>query len=786
MRALFPTAHAVRKQSVLPDKTLTTCYDGIRFTDDSDKQCIATENVATFIQSTVPICICHIISESVIKVYMESDIFCNDMPIMKSAYLNVEHGTWAMFVGKKEISLPENNIDPHFSLHTNSVSTVLFFLINFKVCMGKMASGDVTTRQLTVENIENMSNRSRERVLRSQNCSRVCSLMSTSPWPSCLSCQKIKVCKSSPSVKYINLDEADNDDLGHILNSVMSDAPPEMYDMLQEQKRQLQAKSPNGHRWSIQTIRICLSLWLRNPKAYQDLIDSGMLILPSRSTLKLYKNDVYQHAGFNMEVFDWMRLEANNQSLPPHGYHGGLILDEMAIEEDLQMVRNGKFTKLIGFADCGVESSLMKTVRSGREDKSLANHVLLIQFLGFTGFRFPVAHFPTTQASATDIYRNFWQCVSLLASFGFYVDYTNLDGAITNRQFMKLHFPAHQTPSDFNYQIRNEINPTQSVFLIMDIKHTIKKIRNSFFSSGPNKTRLIILNGQQVTWTLWEEAFKWDRLNPIQIHPKLTHAHISLDNASKMRNHLAEDVLDNNMLNLFLNIKEAQGGDGTKFDGAIALLQQTSIIVAFSHDTRKIVLLEDDRLHTLLRVNQWFKDWESSILSQSDVPMPARNKMLMPAETRQDLDSSLKGFVCMVRHKLSLSSGSSVVPSRINSDCIENQFCQQRGIFNGNNTNPTYRTFAETQNSIILMQPIISKKCNSSQSSGSTSKTTPYSFLTGQPVKKRSKWTTLDLNVNNTCHHVELADMEIFWLLVDGWFHMIANVVHYHKHLYCF
>ena len=79
-----------------------TCYDSIRFTDDSDKQCIATENVATFIKSTVPICICHKISESVIKVYMESDIFCNDMPITKSAYLNVKQGTWAMFVGKKK------------------------------------------------------------------------------------------------------------------------------------------------------------------------------------------------------------------------------------------------------------------------------------------------------------------------------------------------------------------------------------------------------------------------------------------------------------------------------------------------------------------------------------------------------------------------------------------------------------------------------------------------------------------------------------------------------------
>ena len=41
------------------------------------------------------------------------------------------------------------------------------------------------------------------------------------------------------------------------------------------------------------------------------------------------------------------------------------------------------------------------------------------------------------------------------------------------------------------------------------------------------------------------------------------------------------------MLNLFLNIKEAQGGDGTKCDGDITLLHQTSIIMAFSNDTWK-------------------------------------------------------------------------------------------------------------------------------------------------------------------------------------------------------
>ena len=45
----------------------------------------------------------------------------------------------------------------------------------------------------------------KNRVLHSQNCSRVCSLILTSPSPSCLSSRTIEMCKPSPSVESINL-----------------------------------------------------------------------------------------------------------------------------------------------------------------------------------------------------------------------------------------------------------------------------------------------------------------------------------------------------------------------------------------------------------------------------------------------------------------------------------------------------------------------------------------------------------------------------------------------------
>ena len=47
------------------------------------------------------------------------------------------------------------------------------------------------------------------------------------------------------------------------------------------------------------------------------------------------------------------------------------------------------------------------------------------------------------------------------------------------------------------------------------------------------------------------QAAKWnERTNSRLIHHKLTSSHLQPDSAEKMRNHLAEDVLDENMLNL--------------------------------------------------------------------------------------------------------------------------------------------------------------------------------------------------------------------------------------------
>lgn len=62
-------------------------------------------------------------------------------------------------------------------------------------------------------------------------------------------------------------------------------------------------------------------------------------------------------------------------------------------------------------------------------------------------------------------------------------------------------------------------------------------------------------------------------------------------------------------------------------------------------------------------------------------------------------------------HKLKKQSAS-IIPCRLNSDVIENIFCQQRTLHNGANTNPTYLGYCYSMNSVILGQATISRKSN--------------------------------------------------------------------------
>ena len=107
----------------------------------------------------------------------------------------------------------------------------------------------------------------------------------------------------------------------------------------------------------------------------------------------------------------------------------------------------------------------------------------------------------------------------------------------------------------------------------------------------------------------------------------------------------------------------------------------------------------------MLKCLDFFHDWEKEFSSPKE-----KVKHLITRETREDIDACIYGFVNLLKvaQKLNIC----LTPGYINSDLIENWFCQHHGLRNGFNQNPTLNQIAGATNSNIITGSILSSKGN--------------------------------------------------------------------------
>ena len=151
--------------------------------------------------------------------------------------------------------------------------------------------------------------------------------------------------------------------------------------------------------------------------------------------------------------------------------------------------------------------------------------------------------------------------------------------------------------------------------------------------------------------------------------------------------------------------------NGTPLQSTVEFLKKTSLLVATFRDNRPITDMCDKRLKENQMVLEYFQDWDCCIANESSMSNGEKEKARLSYQTRDDIKSLIVGFDHLCRTRLNRNMGS-IVPSRVNSDAIENVFCQQRGICQGANTNPTYAQYSKAMNTVILGQATISKKSN--------------------------------------------------------------------------
>lgn len=659
--------------------------------------------------------------------YVKSKLTVNGIDVLKKITVDFRKQRWTLQVRDKIIDLERLGVSDMFDMTSRNLENILFMVNLFEVCTGIEADDNIKVpANVIAENIGSGLGELTSRNLRCSTCLGVLTLLFKVK--SCHNCtENIRTfIRRLPAD--VNISETDQDDMSKILAEVFPGSSAEMQRFLKNQHEILTSKK-GAIRWDQDTIRTCLELWCRSPRAYENLKGSNLFNLPCGRTLQKYKNIAPQNAAINKEVFEWMFNTAKKVGLPDAGYHGGIIHDETKIQESLVLNVKGRENKLIGFVETGVEGESLRTIKSQKVEPILASEVLQVTFLGYTGFRFPIAHYPTNTVSAAELYGIIWDIISELQSWGFIADFILQDGGDQNRQFMKMHFEDENDAECKNYLSPNLTNMSRKIAHSQDFSHNIKKLRNAVLSSGLQKqhTRYLRKGDQFLVWEMWLDAVKWDeQTNSRRVNKNITTSHMYPDSAEKMRNHYAEEMLDQNFLYLMRAYQKSLR-NGSVLNSAIDFLEQTSLLISIFRDRRPISSVKDNRLSALKGIREWFREWKKEIEGRDDLSPKEKEKSLPSKKCLCDHESLISTFIEICHIHLKDFPSSCVYPSRFNSDVIENNFCQVRGIHNGNSTNPTYHSYSNTMNSVILGQSAKSRgrKCNAGQLAAD-----PYSYCT--------------------------------------------------------
>ena len=205
----------------------------------------------------------------------------------------------------------------------------------------------------------------------------------------------------------MEIDNELSNDLMKILDSADTKITPFMKLFWQEQ-RKLFTSSTTGVRYHPMIIRFCLSLAAKSPSCYEELRNSGVLVLPSQRRLKDYRNAIKPKRGFQKKVIEVLKSETSGYFDVQH--YIVLLFDEMKVNANLVL---DKVTgELIGFKDLGDPELNFAALEKA---DVIASHALVFLVRGMcTELKFALAHFATTGITAAHLMPLFWEAVAIL------------------------------------------------------------------------------------------------------------------------------------------------------------------------------------------------------------------------------------------------------------------------------------------------------------------------------------------------------------------------------------
>ncbi|KFM58107.1 hypothetical protein X975_25450, partial [Stegodyphus mimosarum] len=174
-------------------------------------------------------------------------------------------------------------------------------------------------------------------------------------------------------------------------------------------------KSNQGMIYDAKWLIECIIMRMKGPKLYEHIRENKILIVPGKNCLLRYIKNYRSGFGFCDSVFQAIKLKT--QTMEPYFLHGGILIDEMKLSENLHVGSNGQIE---GFVDLG----------NFQDGKKQSNHGLIFLFQPFVGdWKQIIAVFATcNNVKGTLLCDLIIEATILLENAGLYVDYITCDG----------------------------------------------------------------------------------------------------------------------------------------------------------------------------------------------------------------------------------------------------------------------------------------------------------------------------------------------------------------------
>ncbi|XP_037523600.2 DNA transposase THAP9 [Rhipicephalus sanguineus] len=231
---------------------------------------------------------------------------------------------------------------------------------------------------------------------------------------------------------------------------------------LQEQLVLLSAKKKH---WREETIRNCVLWHGKSPSGYRLLRETGVLVLPSRSTLKRY---IGACTGQVVSSLIKKRLHVEAKLHNEQARCGSLVMDEMSIKQAMTYQKHSDTVH--GLVDLGGAEE-----DYGLEDQ-LATHLLCFVFVGLsTHYRLPVGYYFTKALNGEQLHLLALKVMECVEDAGFKVTRLVGDNHSANCKFFAMLSGGSIKPV-----ITHPLDSSRSLFISFDYCHILKNIRNQF------------------------------------------------------------------------------------------------------------------------------------------------------------------------------------------------------------------------------------------------------------------------------------------------------------------